>query len=268
MPDTLLTERSDDVLTIVINRPEVSNAIDAATSHAIDQALRDAEADATIGAVILTGAGEKAFCSGMDLKEAARSGVGLGLIPGRGFCGLTERPFAKPLIAAINGAAVAGGFELALACDIILASEKAVFGLSEVKRGLVAYAGGVQRLARLAPRSLAMEMILTGAPQPARRLYEAGLVSRIVPAAALRRDAFDLARAVVANGWLALRLSKALFERSLDLPLADALAAGHEVGAQILGRPESLEGVGAYAEGRPANFAAQRGEERAADERR
>ncbi|WP_342363921.1 enoyl-CoA hydratase-related protein [Terrarubrum flagellatum] len=251
--DSLQIEKANGLLILRINRPHVSNAVDAATSYAIDAALSEAETDDSIGAVIVTGAGERAFCSGMDLKEAARIGVGKGLVPGRGFCGLTERNFPKPLIAAINGAAVAGGLELALACDLIVASETATFGLPEIKRGLVAYAGGVQRLARLAPRSAAMEIILTGEPLPARRLYELGVVSRVVPAARVMEEARALARSILANSRVAARYAKELYALSLDRPLDEALKAGHEIGARMP-QADAAEGVAAYAEKRAAHF--------------
>ena len=131
-PPGILLRRAGETLIITINRPERANAVDAATSLAVDAAVREAETDASIGAIILTGAGLRAFCSGMDMKEAAEKGPGLGLIPGRGFCGITERHVEKPLIAAVNGAAFAGGFELALACDAVIASEAAEFALPEV----------------------------------------------------------------------------------------------------------------------------------------
>ena len=250
----LLIETQGALRLLTISRVRQSNAVDAATSHAIDRALRDAESDASIGAVILTGAGERSFCAGMDMKEAARIGFGHGLVPGRGFCGLTNQSFAKPIIAAVNGAAVAGGLELALACDIVIASDTATFGLSEVKRGLVAFAGGVQRLAQRAPRSLALEIILTGAPISARRLCDVGIVSRVVPAARLMDEAIAMGEALLANSWTALNWSKELFDRAADLPLQASLALGDEFGARLRAVAASGEGIAAFAQKRAARF--------------
>lgn len=249
-----LVERVGAVALITINRPQARNALDAATSAAIDALLTEAEADDGVGAIVLTGAGDRAFCAGMDLKEAAAIGVGHGLIPGRGFAGVTERRFKKPVIAAVNGAAVAGGFEIALACDIVVAADHAVFGLPEVKRGLFAFAGGVQRLARLLPRSAAMSVILSGEPVSAQRMYELGVVSALVPAADLRRTALDLADGILANSWAALRNAKALYEFAADAPLDQSLRFGATLGFATLSSHDSHEGSKAFAEGRKAEF--------------
>jgi enoyl-CoA hydratase/carnithine racemase len=254
MASPILVERDGPVLVVAFNRPEVANAADAETARLMDEALSAAEADREIGAIIITGAGNRVFCSGMDLKEAAAKGVGLGLIPERGFCGITERSFKKPVIAAVNGAAVAGGFEIALACDVVIASEHAVFGLPEVKRGLAAYAGGVQRLARQLPRSAAMEIILSGEAIPAHRLHALGIVSRIVPAQELRAAALGFAQAILANSWHALAWSKALYSASVDVSLAEGFARGRALAAAGLGGGDSEEGVRAFAGHRAAEF--------------
>ncbi len=239
---------------IRLNRPHVRNAVDAATSYEVDAALTEADNDDAIGAVIFTGAGDRAFCSGMDLKEAAERGIGHGLIPGRGFCGITERTISKPVIAAINGAAVAGGFEITLACDMVVAADHAVFGLSEAKRGLFAYAGGVQRLARALPRAIGMEIILTANPMGAQRMYELGVVNRVVPYADLMKEALALAEAVLANAPVGLIGGKRLFDASIDVTLERAMQIGHELGAELLHGNDSAEGVKAYAQKRDAQF--------------
>ncbi len=249
-----LYEASEGIATITFNRPEVRNALDAATSHLVDRLLDRAEADADIGVIVLTGAGDRAFCSGMDLKEAAEIGPGRGLVPGKGFGGITERRFAKPVIAAVNGAAVAGGFEIALACDIVIAADHAVFGLPEVKRGMFAFAGGVQRLARRLPRSTAMTMILSGDPLPAGRLYDLGLVSQVVPGADLVAAARDAARAITANSWQAVRNARQLFDLAVDMPLDQAMRTGNAIGFASFSNPDTAEGIGAYASGRAAGF--------------
>lgn len=252
--DGLLVERHGPVRLLTINRPAQRNAIDAATSRAIDAQIEAAEADPETGCVILTGAGDIAFCAGMDLKEAARIGAGHGLIPGRGFAGITERQRTKPLIVAVNGVAVAGGFEIALAADVILAADHATFGLSEVKRGMFAFAGGIQRLARQVPRSMAMSMILSGELVPAARLHEMGVVSELVPAAQLRDRALGFAQAMLANSWQALGLSKQLYDLAVDLPIPEALRRGKEMGQPTLASADSREGISAFAGGRVADF--------------
>ncbi|AUW59574.1 enoyl-CoA hydratase [Sphingobium sp. SCG-1] len=250
----LIVERHGPVLLLVIDREARRNALDAATSAAIDRQIGAAEADESIGAIIITGSGDRAFCSGMDMKEAAEIGVGHGLIPGHGFAGITERRRTKPLIAAVNGFAVAGGFEIALACDIIIAADHAMFGLSEVKRGLFAFAGGVQRLARQVPRSAAMSIIMTGEPVPAARMYELGVVSEVVPADQLRQRALDLAQAMLQNSWEAIRNGKLLYEMAADMPVEQGLRYGAAFGRATLQSADSREGIAAFSEGRDANF--------------
>jgi len=248
-------ERIGDVLVVTIDRPHVRNAVDAETSYLVDRLVSEGEADPAIGAIVLTGAGDRSFCSGMDMKEAAVRGSGHGLIPGRGFCGVTERRIAKPLVAAINGHAVAGGFEITLACDLVVASQTAVFALPETKRGLVAFTGGVQRLARQLPRAVAMEIILCATPISAARLLDLGVINRVVPPSQVLPEALALAQAMLANSWSALRHAKTLFDAAQDVSMDEAIACGHRLGAEILNSPESREGVGAYAEHRPAQFA-------------
>lgn len=255
MGEGALYDCSEGLATVTINRPQVRNAIDAATAQLIDSMLDRAESDPAVGVIMITAAGDRAFCSGMDLKEAAAIGPGHGLLPGRGFAGITERRFRKPIIAAVNGAAVAGGFEIALACDIIVSVEEALFGLPEVKRGMFAFAGGVQRLARRLPRSTAMSMILSGDPLPARRLYELGVLSQIVPACELMNAVRAAANAINANSWLAVRNAKMLFDLAVDMPLDQAMRVGNEIGSASLANPDTAEGIAAYAEGRAAAFA-------------
>jgi enoyl-CoA hydratase/carnithine racemase len=251
---TVLTERVGATLVITLNRPRAGNSADAASSYAVDAAFNEAEADDGIGAMILTAAGDRVFCSGMDLKEAAEKGVGLGLVPGRGFLGMTERRFKKPVIAAVNGAAVAGGLEISLACDAIVAADHAYFSVPEVKRGLFPWAGGVQRLARQIPRAAALEIILTGDPVSAQRLYDLGVVNRVVPKEKLRESALALAEAMLVNSWPAIRYARQLYEESLDMPLPQALLRGHELGREMQALGDSREGVKAYAEKRQAKF--------------
>lgn len=255
LPPTVRTERSGPVAIVRIDRPEVRNAGDRATSYGVAAALDAAEADDGIGAIVLTGTGERAFCSGMDLKEAGQVGAGTGLVPGQGFLGVTERAFAKPVIAAVNGAAVAGGFEVALACDLVVAAESAVFGLPEIRRGMVAFTGGVQRLAQMLPRQAAMEIIMTGGTITAARARELGLVNRVVPQAEVMPAALALAGAILANSWSCLRLAKELHRVARDGTLADAILWGHAHGPALMHSADSREGIAAFNAHREARFA-------------
>lgn len=252
--NSLIEQRIDALCLLTINRESARNALDTATAQALDEALTRAEADPTVGAVVLTGAGDKAFCSGMDLKEAARIGAGHGLIPGRGFGGITERQRTKPLIAAINGTAVAGGFEIMMACDMVFAAEHALLGLSEVKRGLFAFAGGIQRLARQVPRATALAMIMTGEPLPARRLYELGVVTEVLPAADVLPRALAVTQAMLANSWQAIANGRTLYELSCGMETSQALAVGNAWGKATLASADSAEGIAAYADHRAARF--------------
>ncbi len=249
MPD-LVVERHGAVSLLRINRPEARNALDAATSRALDEAISAAEADVAIGAMIVTGTGERAFCAGMDLKEAGRIGAGHGLVPGRGFGGITERKRTKPLVAAINGTAVAGGFEIMMACDMVFAAEHAMMGLSEVKWGLFAFAGGIQRLARQVPRATALAMIMTGELVPARRLHDLGIITEVVPSATLLERALHVTHAMLENSWQAIRNGRDLYELSTGMDIDQALAVGNAWGKATLDSADSREGIGAYAEGR------------------
>ncbi|KHK93187.1 enoyl-CoA hydratase/isomerase family protein [Novosphingobium malaysiense] len=253
MPD-LVVERHGAVSLLRINRPEARNALDAVTSRALDEAISAAEADDAVGAMIVTGTGERAFCAGMDLKEAASIGAGHGLVPGRGFGGITERKRTKPLVAAINGTAVAGGFEIMMACDMVFAAEHAMMGLSEVKRGLFAFAGGIQRLARQVPRATALAMIMTGELVPARRLHDLGIVTEVVPSATLLERTLHVTHAMLENSWQAIRNGRDLYELSTGMDIDQALAVGNAWGKATLDSADSREGIGAYAEGRKPGY--------------
>jgi len=250
----VLTERRGAVQVITLNRPRVSNAMNAEGSYLVDRFLREAEAAPEVGAIVLTGAGDRAFCAGMDLKEAAIRGAGGGLVPGAGFCGLTERVVEKPVLGAINGAAVAGGFEMALACDMLVAAEGAVFGLPEVKRGMVAFSGGVQRLAQQLPRQIAMEIVTVGTLLPARRLEALGIVNRVVAGDRVLAETLALAEAMLENSWNAVTFGKELFNHAMYEPLPDAIARGHADADRLMRSDDSREGIAAYAEHRDAKF--------------
>lgn len=250
----LVEERRGAICILTIDRPSRANALDAATSAALDQAITRAEGDDGIGAVVLCAAGDRAFCSGMDMKEAAQAGVGQGLIPGRGFAGITERQRSKPLIAVVNGAAVAGGFEIVLACDMVFAAPHAIFGLSEVKRGLFAYAGGIQRLARQLPRATGLAMILTGEPLSAERMHQLGLVTQIFPSDELLERAIGTVETMLSHSWDAIGHALALYDASRAMPEDMALRFGRRFGDATLESSDGGEGVAAFAEGRAAKF--------------
>lgn len=207
----VLVERKEHVMIVTLNRPEARNACNQALWIAAGEALEDAENDAEIRAVIVTGAGDQSFCAGADLKAIARGEAIAPEDPVKaswGFAGIATHVVSKPLIAAVNGTALGGGTELALACDIVVAVDDAVFGLPEVKRGLIAGAGGAFRLAKQVPSKIAMEIILTGNPVPASRALELGLVNQVVSRAELLDAALRLAERIASNAPLAVQASK------------------------------------------------------------
>ena len=204
---SVLTELRDGVLIVTINRNERRNAIDPDTANLMEQILNDAEKDPAVGAILLTGAGDRSFCAGEDLAALGENGECLTETE-HGFAGITERLCAKPIVCACNGTAVAGGLEIALACDVIVAAEHARFGLTEVKVGLLATSGGLIRLPKLIPAKIAAEMCLTGTLINAQRAYEIGLVNHVVPADQVMDKAMELARQMAANAPISLRLTK------------------------------------------------------------
>lgn len=201
----VLTEFADNVLVVTLNRPEAGNSLNGALSSALHAALTDAGDNPEVRAIVLTGAGEKIFCAGMDLKAFA-AGEDLAKI-GLGFAALRE--CKKPIIAAVNGHALAGGFEVVMGCDLIVSVDTARFGIPEVKRGLFAAGGGVRLPARV-PLAVALEMGLTGDPIDAHRAATLGLINQVVPAADLMTAARAMAARVTANGPLAVQATKQL----------------------------------------------------------
>jgi enoyl-CoA hydratase len=245
--DAVLTELSDGVAVITINRPQARNAVNGAVARGIGTALAELDASKDVSVFVLTGAGGT-FSAGMDLK-----GFLTGDSPSfedRGFGGITQRPPAKPIIAAIEGYALAGGFELALSCDLIVASEEAKFGLPEVRRSLVAGAGGLLRLPRRIPYHLAMEIALTGEHYPAERLYQAGLVNQLVPAGQALAAARDLAARVALGGPLALTATKRVIVESADWSQEEAFARQGEIISPVFTSADAREGATAFAQKR------------------
>jgi enoyl-CoA hydratase len=243
----VLTERRDRVLLVTLNRPDQRNAINAAVATGIGAALDELDADAGLSIGVLTGAG-KGFCSGMDLKAFVTGESPV--VEGRGFAGITQRAAAKPLIAAIEGFAVAGGLEVALSCDLIVASRGARLGIPEVKRSLVAAGGGLLRLPRVLPRNIAMEMALTGDFIPAERAAELGLVNRLAEPGGALDTALELAEAIAANGPLALAATKRILTESVDWPDAEFFARQEEIAEPVRASEDAREGARAFAEKR------------------
>ncbi|MEV4367737.1 MULTISPECIES: crotonase/enoyl-CoA hydratase family protein [unclassified Nonomuraea] len=247
MSDEVLVEESGNVAVITINRPKARNAINGAVARGIAEALDTFDARPEISAYVLTGAGGT-FCAGMDLKGFLSGDFPV--VEGRGFGGIAEAPPKKPLVAAVEGYALAGGFELALSCDVIVASAESTFGLPEPKRGLVAGAGGIMRLPRRIPYHVAMEIALTGDHYPASRLYELGLVNRITEPGAALEGALELARKIAANAPLALAATKKVIIESQDWPLEEMFKKQGAIINPVFGSKDAMEGAAAFAEKR------------------
>jgi len=247
MANELLRERRGHVEILTINRPEARNAVNRATALALSDALDDCETNDDIWVVVLTGAEDKAFSAGMDLKAFA---TGEFPITDKGFGGITKRDFSKPLIAAVNGSALAGGFEMMISCDMVVAAEHAMFGIPEAKRGLVAGAGGLIRLPKRVPIAIAYEMALTGDPISAPRAFELGLVNAVVPGDQVLDAAVALAERIAANAPLAVRTSKDVMRRASELSEDASWVINDEAFAKIGQSADALEGAIAFAEKR------------------
>jgi len=249
--EPVLRERHGHVELVRLNRERARNAIDGATASALGAIFDELTEDPEVWVVVLTGAGDRAFCAGMDLKAFASGEMGEILSAKGGFAGIAARAFPKPLIAAVNGVALAGGFEIVLACDLVVAADHAQFGIPEVTRGLAAAGGGLIRLAKRTPRAIALELALTGRSIDAQRALAYGLVNRVVPPERLIEEALELANVICANAPLAVRASKELMKRSLDLPEEEAWKINAEVIASVFTSKDALEGAVAFAEKRP-----------------
>lgn len=248
-PMGIVRERRDHVEILRINRPEAKNAINDTVAHGMEAALDDVERDASVRVVVLTGTGD-VFSAGADLKMVA-AGDSRGFITERGgFGGIVTRDFPKPIIAAVNGTAVAGGFEIALACDLIVAASSAWFGLFEVKRGLFAGGGALIRLPRRVPLALAMELAIVGSTIDAARAYSVGLVNRVVPAADVVDTAVGLAEEIAANSPLAVRNTRQMVREAGDLTEEEGWKRSAELSREVYASPDSLEGARAFAEKR------------------
>jgi enoyl-CoA hydratase/carnithine racemase len=244
----VLTERRDGVLLIALNRPDARNAVNLAVAEGIAAALDELDGADELSVGVLTGAG-KGFCAGMDLKafvSGQRPWVG-----DRGFAGIVRRPPVKPLIAAIEGFAVAGGLEIALACDLIVAARGAKLGIPEVKRSLVAAGGALLRLPRRIPYHAAMELALTGEPISAERAAELGLVNRLADAGGAVDAALQLAKEIAVNAPLALVASKQILQEQYDWSAAEMWERQSAISDPVFVSEDAREGATAFAEKRP-----------------
>ncbi|MFD3589543.1 crotonase/enoyl-CoA hydratase family protein [Streptomyces sp. NPDC058683] len=243
----VLVDAHDRVLVITLNRPAQKNAMTLAAAHLVAEALDRLDDSPDLSVAVLAGAGGT-FCAGMDLKRFA-----LGerpALPGRGFGGLVEAPPEKPIIAAVEGWALGGGCELALACDMVVAARGARFGLPEVRRGLVARGGGMIRLPQRLPRSVAMELLLTGDPIDAERAERLGLVNRVVPEGQALEAALQLAGRVAGNAPLAVRCAKAVASAAPGWPQDEAWRRQASLSDAVFASQDAQEGARAFVERR------------------
>jgi enoyl-CoA hydratase/carnithine racemase len=243
----VLQERRERILLITINRPDQRNAVNAAVANGIAAALDELDQDPGLSVGVLTGAG-KGFCAGMDLKAFVAGERPY--VEGRGFAGITQRSAEKPLIAAIEGFAVAGGLEVALACDLLVAARGAKLGIPEVKRSLIAAGGALLRLPESLPRTVVMELALTGDPILAERAHELGLVNRLTEPGQALETAFDLARAVAVNAPLALAATKRILTESVDWPASEFFDRQRVISDPVFASEDAREGSRAFAERR------------------
>jgi acetyl-CoA C-acetyltransferase len=247
VPMTVLVDRRGPVTVITLNRPERRNAVDQATAELLEKAVDEFEADPDARVAVITGAGGS-FCAGMDLKAAAEGQFAM--TERGGPLGITARPLAKPFIAAVEGHALAGGCELALVADLIVAATDSQFALPEPKRGLVAAAGGVLRLSQRLPRNVAMELALTGNPMPAARMAELGLVNRLAEPGQVLGAALALAEEIIANAPLSVQVSKQIVEQAPDWSVEEAFGRQSDLAMTAILSEDAVEGVAAFAEKR------------------
>ena len=259
---SILFEKHGKIAIITINRPEAMNALDLETNRELCDAWTNFREDSDMWVAILTGAGDKSFCSGADLKKMIPAVAGKSPLERMedlhyrpSFGGITKRlKLYKPVIAAINGTCLAGGLEMALACDLRIAVENSIFGLTEVKWGIIPGAGGTQRLPRLVPLGKAMEMILLAETIDSREALELGLINKVVPSKDLMSTAFEMGERICKMAPLAVWAAKAAIIRGLSLPLEEALSLEDTYEEFLLKTEDALEGPNAFKEKRTPNF--------------
>jgi len=250
MSEVLFEMRGDHVALITINRPEVRNAINGAVARALEHYVASTEADLAIRCVVLTGAGERAFCAGADLKAISAGRIRELVTREGGFAGFVRARRTKPWIVAAEGPALAGGTEILLACDMAVISQNTTLGLPEVKRGLAALAGGLYRLPRCLPRAIALELIATGDPITADRALAHGLVNAVVPQGQVVDAALQLAGRIAENAPVAVRESLALARRAFDLSESELEEESDALAVRLAKTRDYLEGPRAFIEKR------------------
>jgi enoyl-CoA hydratase len=240
----------DHIGLVRLNRPDKRNAINGEVAAAMDWIVKETERDEAVRVVILTSSSPDFFCAGADLSEISKGRGHLLRSADGGFAGFVQHPREKPWIAAVVGAGLAGGCEIALTCDMIVASDTARFGLPEVKRGLFAGAGGVFRLPRKLPAAIAFELIATGDPLEAARAYQLGMVNRVVPAGEVQEAAVALARAIGVNAPMSVRESLKVARLAFEMPEAELWPVSHRVSAAVFSSEDAREGPVAFLEKR------------------
>jgi enoyl-CoA hydratase/carnithine racemase len=257
MSETVMLERSGHLAVLTLNRPDSRNAVNREMAYALEARVDETESDPDVWLVLLTGAGST-FCAGADLKAVAAAGRDLKtsapVTDRGGFAGFVKRPRTKPWIAAVEGAALAGGAEIALACDLIVAADNAWFGLPEVKRGLVAGAGGALRLPRVLPLYLAMHLILTGEPLPAARAFAHGMVTVLAAPGEARNRALELAEQILENAPLSVRESRRLVLDSWGKSDAEGFELVPPILDRLMVTNDFFEGPRAFAEKRKPHW--------------
>jgi enoyl-CoA hydratase len=249
--EAVLVEVADGVMVITLNRPKAKNAVNKAVAEGVSAAIDELESNNELRAAIITGAGGT-FCSGMDLKAFVTGETPM--IEGRGFAGLCEYIVSKPVIAAVEGYALAGGFEVAISCDLIVAADDSMFGIPEVKRGLAAGAGGLVKLPKQIPSRIAKELALTGDFISAGRAYELGLINQVVASGTALEAAKKLAAKIAANGPMAVIASKAVVDRAQDWDTSTMYAEQQKLIMPVFTSQDAIEGATAFAEKRAPNW--------------
>lgn len=247
--DTVVSElREDGLLIIRINRPDMANALNGATSKAMENIMNNAETDPAVRAIIVTGTG-KVFCASEDLSELSEGGE-CQTVTEHGFGGLTARTCSKPVIAACNGSAAGGGMEIALSCDMVVASDRAKFGCTEVGLGIIASTGGIIRLARDINRKDRMELLLTGKKIKAEEAQKLGLINYVVPAEEVMDKAIELAEQCLKNAPLALKWTKYLVHAADQMSEEDAMKYCDAAYRFLEKTEDGIEGPAAFVEKR------------------
>jgi enoyl-CoA hydratase/carnithine racemase len=248
--EVVLERRIDHIAIVTLNRPTVRNSVNGLMARALEAAVMTTEADESVRAVIVTGAGGQVFCAGADLKEIARGNVSSLWTDAGGFAGFVDAKRSKPWIAAVEGLALAGGCEIALACELIVAAEGGAFGLPEVSRGLIAAAGGLYRLPRSLPRCIAMNLILSGERISVERAADFGLVTLLVPPGRALAVAIERAAVIVRNAPLAVYESLAIARSAVDLNETELRSASVEAQRRLEATADFHEGALAFVEKR------------------